>query len=343
MSATPTSLGSRGIPRVGEGVPPSRVLRRMRAAVVSAPGKINIIKTEIPEPNPNQLLVRVEGCGVCASNIPSWEGKPWFDYPMAPGALGHEGWGRIEDVGSSVGDFKQGDRVAFLSSNAYADYDVCDSSAAVKLSETADEYPFPGEPLGCVMNIFRRSSIAKDHTVAIVGIGFLGALLTQLASATGARVIALSRREFALRIAQEMGATHLVALDDDDINSVRRLTNDRLCDVVVECTGKQRPLDVAGEITRERGRLVIAGYHQDGPRQVNMQLWNWRGLDVVNAHERDPGVYVDGIRQAIRAIDAGLLNPAPLFTHSFPLECLGDALKIVTRRPDGFMKALVTT
>ena len=38
------------------------------------------------------------------------------------------------------------------------------------------------------------------------------------------------------------------------------------------------------ELTRVRGRLVVAGYHQDGPRQVDMQLWNWRGLDVINAH-----------------------------------------------------------
>jgi threonine dehydrogenase-like Zn-dependent dehydrogenase len=67
---------------------------------------------------------------------------------------------------------------------------------------------------------------------------------------------------------------------------VRSLTNSAFCDVVIECTGMQWPLDLAGELTRERGRLVIAGFHQDGPRQVNMFLWNWRGLDVINAHER---------------------------------------------------------
>src|ERR1044071_1888413 len=107
----------------------------MRAAVVSAPGKINIVKKQIPEPNANQVLVHVEGCGVCASNIPPWEGKPWFVYPMPPGALGHEGWGNIEDVGTAVRELRQGDRVAFLSQNAYADYDVCDSSSAVKIPE----------------------------------------------------------------------------------------------------------------------------------------------------------------------------------------------------------------
>lgn len=343
MNAVATIPGRLRGPRAGEGVAPSRSLRRMRAAVVTAPGNIDIAKTTIPEPGPNEVLVHVEGCGVCASNIPPWEGEPWFEYPMAAGAPGHEGWGTIEDAGGAVRNLKQGERVAFLSSNAYADYDVCDSSAVVKLPDTFDEEPFPGEPLGCVMNIFKRSHITKDDRVAIVGIGFLGALLTQLASATGARVIALSRREFALGVAKEMGATHAVALDDQSTRAVQDLTSDRFCDVVIECTGKQLPLDVAGEITRERGRLVIAGYHQDGPRHINMQLWNWRGLDVINAHERDARVYVEGIRRAIHAIEAGLLNPAPLYTHSFPLKRLDEALNMVIRRPEGFMKALIKT
>jgi len=342
MTAAATIPESARVPRLRKAVAPSRILRNMRAAAISAPGAISIVKTQIPEPNRNQLLVHIEGCGVCASNIPPWEGKPWFAYPMAPGALGHEAWGTVEDVGSAVRGFTQGDRVAILSNNAYADYDVCDSSSAVPLPAGLDETAFPGEPLGCAMNIFQRSNIGKEHTVAIVGVGFLGALLTQLASATGARVIALSRRGFALGIAKQMGATGTARLDDA-IETVRCLTSDRLCDIVIECTGKQSPLDIAGEITRERGRLIVAGYHQDGPRQINMQLWNWRGLDVINAHERNPRVYVEGIRQAIRAVEAGLLNPVPLYTHCFPLERLGDAFNMVAQRPEGFMKAVIKT
>jgi 2-desacetyl-2-hydroxyethyl bacteriochlorophyllide A dehydrogenase len=315
----------------------------MRTAVVSAPRKIEIVEAQIPRPNSNELLVRIEGCGVCASNIPPWEGKPWFTYPLGPGAPGHEAWGRVEEIGDGVSDFKQGDRVAILSTRAYADYDVCESSAAAKIPASLNDAPFPGEPLGCAMNIFSRSGINKDDNVAIVGIGFLGLLLTQLASATGARVIAISRRAFALDLARKTGATHTVPLENGAINNIKSLTNGTFCDVVIECTGKQSPLDFAGEITRERGRLVIAGYHQDGPRQINMQLWNWRGLDVINAHERDPRIYIDGIRQAVRAVEAGLLDPAPLYTHFFPLEQLGDALNTAVRRPDGFVKALITT
>ena len=97
----------------------------------------------------------------------------------------------------------------------------------------------------------------------------------------------------------------------------------------------------AAELTRERGKLIIAGYHQDGPRQVNMQMWNWRGLDVINAHERDPAIYVQGIRDAVEAVTLGRLDPTPLYTHSYALEQLDDALNATRDRPDGFVKAFV--
>jgi len=110
---------------------------------------------------------------------------------------------------------------------------------------------------------------------------------------------------------------------------------------VIEAAGKQDSLDLASELTSERGRLVIAGYHQDGPRQVNMQLWNWRGLDVINAHERDSQVYVAGMREAIAAVESGVLDPRPLFTHTFKLAELPQAFAALERSPEGFVKALI--
>ena len=86
---------------------------------------------------------------------------------------------------------------------------------------------------------------------------------------------------------------------------------------------------------------MIAGFHQDGPRQINMFLWNWRGLDVINAHERDPRVYLDGMQAAVEAVSSGALDPAALYTHTVPLDALGDAFQLMHDRPDGFLKALV--
>lgn len=213
------------------------------------------------------------------------------------------------------------------------------------LPRALDGVPVPGEALACAVNIFDRSEIERGQTVAIVGIGFLGALLTRLAARAGARVIAISRRAYALEVAARCGAAQTIVMDDHwkILEQVRQLTEGRWCERVIEAVGAQWPLDLATELTGERGRLVIAGYHQDGPRQVNMQLWNWRGLDVTNAHERDPARYMDGMRQAVQMMADGELDPTPLFTHLLPLEQLATAMNLVDASPDGFMKALVTT
>ena len=316
---------------------------RMTAAVVTGPGTIRVESRALPEPGPGQVRVRLEGCGVCASNLTPWSGPDWMTFPTEPGGLGHEGWGRIDALGPDVTGLAPGDRVAALSYHSYATHDLADADAVVKLPAALDGLPFPGEPLGCALNIFRRAGIEPGQTVAIVGIGFLGALLTQLAAGVGARVIALSRRPFALELARTMGAAETIAMDDHwaIIEEVKALTEGQLCLRVIEAVGKQWPLDLAAELTGERGRLVIAGYHQDGPRQVNMQMWNWRGLDVVNAHERDPKIYVEGIRQAVAAVLDGRLDPRPLLTHAYRLDQLDAALDATRDRPDGFLKAMV--
>jgi threonine dehydrogenase-like Zn-dependent dehydrogenase len=316
----------------------------MQACVIASPQQAALQSVAVPEPGPGQVLLRLEGSGVCASSLPLWEGREWFSYPQPPGAPGHEGWGRIEAVGEGVSGLARGDRVAALTYRAHAEYDVADASSVVALPASLDRMAVPGEPLGCAYNIFRRSEIQAGQTVAIVGIGVLGALLTQMAAHAGARVIALSRRGFSLDFARSCGAQHAIVLDDHYriIEQVKQLTDGKFCERVIEATGLEWPLQLASELTAERGRLVVAGYHQDGMRSVNMQLWNWRGIDVINAHERDPKMYVDGIRNAVRLMEEGVMDPESLYTHRLPLDRLGEALELTRTRPDGFMKALVT-
>jgi len=317
--------------------------QQMQAAVVTGPGVMHVEQHRLPEPGPGQVRLRLEGCGVCASNLTPWAGPDWMKFPTEPGGLGHEGWGVIDAIGEGVSGLAVGDRVAALTYHAYATHDLAEADAVVKLPPELAGVPFPGEPLGCAVNIFKRAEISAGQTVAIVGIGFLGALLTQMAVAAGARVIAIARRRFALELAGSLGAAETIAMDDHwkIIEQVKELTGGQFCDRVIEAVGKQWPLDLAAELTRERGRLIIAGYHQDGPRQVNMQMWNWRGLDVINAHERDPAIYIQGIRDAIDAVADGRLDPTPLYTHRYSLSELDQALNATRDRPDGFLKALV--
>jgi threonine dehydrogenase-like Zn-dependent dehydrogenase len=315
----------------------------MRAAVIAGPGEVRIEDVPLPQPGPGQVRIRLEGCGVCASNLTPWEGPEWMHFPTSPGDLGHEGWGVVDALGEGVTHFVPGDRVAGLTGKSYAQYDLAEASQLVPVPDELADLPFPGEPFGCAMNIFRRSDIEAGQTVAVVGIGFLGAILVRLASNAGARVIAISRRQESLDLARRMGAEETVAMDDHMriVEQVKELTGGRFCDRVIEAVGKQWPLDLAAELTAEGGRLVIAGYHQDGPRQVNMQLWNWRGFDVANAHERDPAVAVRGIGEAVEAVRSGLLDPAMLITHRFPLDRLDEALNATRDRPGNFVKAVV--
>lgn len=314
-----------------------------KAAVLQAPKKVSVEEIELPEPAEGEVRIKLEGSGVCASNIPVWEGRDWFDYPVAPGEPGHEGWGIVDAVGEGVRNLKVGDHVTALSYNAYATHDIAKQESVVKLPEALAGKPFPGEPLGCAMNIFERSDIQKGQKVAIVGSGFLGTLLVQLAKSAGAEVIAVSRREFSLETAKKAGADHLVQMDDHYkiIEKVRELTNGNFCERVIECTGKEWPLNLSIELTGTRGKLIVAGFHQDGMRSLNVQMLNWRGIDMISAHERDSQQYIKGIKNAIAAVENGDMDPYPLFTHSFSLAEMDKAYQHLTERPDGFIKALI--
>jgi threonine dehydrogenase-like Zn-dependent dehydrogenase len=308
------------------------------AAVVGGPRTASLVPVPAAPLGDGDVRVAVTGCGVCGSNLPVWEGRPWFAYPLAPGAPGHEGWGVVAEVGPGAA-LSVGDPVAFLGENAFATEVVVPAASCVVLPR--DLGHFPGEAAGCAFNVAARAGFAPGQTVAVVGAGFLGAVVVALAAQAGARVVAVSRRPFALDVAKTMGATEVLPIDGDVVGAVGDITGGDLCDVVVEAVGTQAPLDLAAALTRVGGRLVIAGFHQDGRRTIDLGMWNWRGYDVVNAHERDPAVSLAGIRAAADAVAAGALDLAPLLTHTYPLDRLGDAMEAMVERPDGFLKAVV--
>src|SRR3954447_5459202 len=110
----------------------------MRAAVLTGPGRMAIEDVARPEPGSGQVRVRLEGCGVCASNLTPWAGPDWMSFPTAPGGLGHEGWGVIDALGPGVEGLAEGDRVAALSHHSYAEFDVADANAVVPLPPELD-------------------------------------------------------------------------------------------------------------------------------------------------------------------------------------------------------------
>jgi D-arabinose 1-dehydrogenase-like Zn-dependent alcohol dehydrogenase len=176
------------------------------AAFLVRPQLTLVREIKLPRPEDNQVLVRLEGCGICDSNLSVWEGRPWFVYPREPGAPGHEGWGIVEAVGAAVTDIDVGQRVAMLSGHAYAEFDIAPRDRVIPLPDELDDEPFPADSFGRAMSIFQRGGIRSGHSVAIVGDGLVELLLAQLAADAGAHVVMLSDRADALQLAESMDA-----------------------------------------------------------------------------------------------------------------------------------------
>lgn len=307
-----------------------------RAARFLGLGKVELVRRPVATLKEDEVRVRITQCGVCASSVPAWEGRPWFSYPLPSGNPGHEASGVIEAVGGAVDEWRAGDRVAYIGERGFAENEVVGAHKLLRLSPGVSD-DFLAEPMACAINIFRRAGVRRGDIVALIGFGFLGRLLLPLIVHAGAKLIVITRREVSL----PHDVVAMVGSDGNEIIAqVSEITGGNFCDVVIEATGQQASLDIGGEITRVRGRLVIGGYHQEC-RRVNMQLWNWRGLDVINAHERDPAIYLEGIRLALETVRAGIWQTSGLISHRFPLTQLAEAMHCTATRPPGFIKAVI--
>lgn len=273
------------------------------------------------EPGHQEVRVKLQGCGISASHLPIWEGRPWYRYPQEAGAPGHEGWGFIDAIGAGIDDLEVGQRVAFMSGHAYAQYDITSRDRVIPLPQELDDEPFPGEAFADAMNLFERSDIHCGHTVAIVGGGFVGLLLTQLAADRGAHVVVLSRRPFELDYAESMDAEDSVLIrgDGSDAERALRTNGGAGFDRVIEVAGTQPALDLAGLLCAEHAGLVSAG-------------------DICGGA---PDRYVEGVQRAIRAALEGRLDPFPLMSHSVSMRSLDRGFELTLERPEGFVKALL--
>jgi threonine dehydrogenase-like Zn-dependent dehydrogenase len=317
-------------------------VKGLKAAAFIQPGLIQVFEIDKPVPDPGEVLVKIAVCGLCSSELGLWVNKDFKT--EQPIFFGHEATGVVEEVGSGVQTLSVGDRVTlFTERGGYAEYIALPEKWAVKL---ADHVPFEwalGEPIACAMNGTKRSGVEVGDTVAIIGLGFMGGLIMQGIKLKGAsRIIVVDTREESFGLARELGADEIINSKTEDAAArIMELTGNRGADVVVECTGYQAPLDLATQAVKIRGRLVIFGYHQSGPRTIDVQTWNWKGLDVVNAHERDPEVYLQGMKTGMRLLNAGQLNMKPLVSHFYPIEDINQAFEDAYRKPPGFIKAVI--
>lgn len=315
----------------------------MRASVLTAPQTSEVQSLDAGQLGPQDVRLRVEACGVCASEMSRWTHGNREGFPQR---MGHEPSGIVEAVGADVTTVQVGQKAAALMPQlgAFAESVVVPAKNIVPVADHVDFQHALGEPLGCLVSGLERTPIHVGDRVALIGCGFMGLALLQLVRWSGAReIIAIDVREAAREHALKLGAD--VAYHPNEVPASDQVIEfeqmGQGVEVVFETTGVQPALTLAGNMTREHGTLSIVGWHEDGVRQVDMGLWNWKALTVINAHERRMDTLVQYMAAGLRLIEAGKLDMAALVTHTYPLAEVDAAFTAMQEKPPGFIKAVI--
>jgi L-iditol 2-dehydrogenase len=312
----------------------------MRAAMLTGPFTIELVDRRLPALAPSQARIRVVQCGVCTSELDLWTGKA---PEKLPAAIGHEVAGVVEEVGAAVSTLSVGDRVAaWVEGGGFAEQVVVEERFCVPVANGV-AYPAVAEPLACVVNSVELAAPALADDVVVIGAGYMGNLVQLVTALKGPRTVTVADvRDDALQRALRLGATRVVDTRSESLaEAVHEVTDGRGADVTYEVTGNETALRLAGEVTRMSGKLCIVGYHQGGLRAIPLAQWNWMAFQLVNAHFRDIGTIMGGMRAGMRLVNAGVVDVGSLVTDSYSLGEIATAFETATAKPDGFVKAVV--
>lgn len=313
----------------------------MQIAVMNEPGKFELVQESIPVIAPDEVLLRVRACGICASELDMFTGLaghatyPWY--------AGHEVSGTVEHVGDEVSGLAAGDNVAaWVTTRGYAENISVKAEHCFPAGDVPPELAL-GEPLACAVNAVELADVSLGDDVVIVGAGFMGHLVHKLVELRGPRqVIVADARPDALKRAEAFGATRVVDVTSESlVDAVMETTFGAGADVTLEVTGVQAALDNLGDITRMSGTVAIVGYHQGEPRSIPLAHWNWMAFRIVNAHFRDVGTILSGMRAGMRLLTSHRISMDELVTHRYALTDIDDAFRTSLEKPEGFVKATV--
>jgi threonine dehydrogenase-like Zn-dependent dehydrogenase len=328
----------------------------MRAAFVVAPRKFEIRDIPVPTIGSNEMLVRVEACGVCSSDmsgyVDSWPAEMKERNPF-PRRMGHEPAGTVVEVGRNVKSFKEGDRVTgYFADEGYAEYVAFEPGKMTHrghgyiIEKIPDGVPFEyalGEPLMSLISIARTTTPEVGDYVFQVGCGFMGlGIIAAVAHPKIAEYIVCDLDDERLDLATELGAT--VTLNPnkvDVVQEVMRITGDRGVDVAIEVVGHPIGIKLTGDVIKNnRGKVILVGWHQ---APDSYELFNWIKAPIIYSPQ-GIGMSTDHrgeLQRAMWALKKGVFPMQKLITHKYKLEDINDPFKANLERTPGYIKGVV--
>lgn len=327
----------------------------MRVAVWYSNSDVRVEEMPAPEIGAGEMLVRIEACGICGSDV-----MEWYRIDRAPLILGHEVGGQVVEVGEGVTQYTVGDRVTIAhhvpcNTCKYClsgHHTMCDTlrttnfypgglAEFVRLPEiVADRgvFKIPDsmsyreatfvEPLACVLRGLRKTGMKRGDTVLVAGSGIAGLFFIQLAKHMGAgKIFATDISEYRLDMAAKLGADVIINANDDVPSRVKELNNRYLADVVVLCTGATPAVRQALDSVDRSGTVLFFAATGPGveiPFSVNDTFWR-NDVTLTTSYAASPGDY----REALELVDKGVINTELMATHVLPMDDVARGFQLV--------------
>jgi len=348
---------------------------KMNAIVLYGPNDARYEMVATPQPGPMEVLCKVRAIAICGTDPGIVSGKFKGMWPPSyPFIIGHEWAGEVVALGPGVSNFKVGDRVCaeahkgcgycrncmvgryticenygkletghrhygFTAQGGYAEYCAISTRSVHHLPDSVSfEVGTQVDNAAVALYAVKKGRVYSGDTVAVVGPGALGLLVTQCAKTLGATtVIAVGRAGPRLEMSKKLGADEVVDVTrEDPVKGLKELTGGKGVDVAIESAGKPDAIRYTFDLVKRGGRIVLTGL--SGRTEIPI-ITDRLVLDDLD---------VSGIRgnpnccdEVIPYIASGRVNVQPIITHVVPLRDFGRALEIVTKRLEGAIKAVL--
>ncbi len=337
----------------------------MRALVKAAPG-VGMVLQDVPIPvcGPTDVLIRVHHAGVCGTDLHIWEWDHWASSRLKPPVIiGHEFAGEIVELGReaaagdllAVGDLVTAEghivcghclqcrlgaahlcqRTQIIGvdrDGAFAEYIAMPASNVIRLDGIPTEVGAIMDPLGNAVHTVLESSVpgsaVPGSTVLVLGCGPIGCFAVGVARAAGASlVVASDFNPMRLELARQMGAHQtLNPATDDVLARVRELTGGDGVDLVCEMSGHPSGHATAFAAARLGGRVNLLGTPSRTTEVDFARAGIFKGLTLYGVTGRKMYQTWQQMRRFLRA---GQLDPRPVITHRYPLECIAEAIQVI--------------
>lgn len=333
--------------------------------VMTEPKKITFRSIPIPEPGPDQVLVRIKKIGVCGSDIHVYHGThPYTSYPVTQG---HEVSGQVVKLGEYVKDLKEGQKVTIepqvFCGRCYpclhGKYNLCENLKVMgfQTTGTASEYfavdsskvtPIPEkltysegamlEPLAVAVHAAKRFPDVKGAKAVVLGSGTIGSLLIQALKALGAdKVLATDISDSRLALVKSLGADYTVnTMKEDYKTALLEAFGPDKADVIYECAGTDITMDQAIQNARKGSTIILVAVFGK-MANIDLAKLNDSELDLNTSMMYRHEDYVD----AIRFVEEGSVQLKPLMSAKFLFEDYQKAYEYIDANREQCMKVLI--